>query len=163
MPHINILWSCTHWQSVWRPETVAGLCFKNLNGKKYWLVLMSADMWPAGSELDPAACKRHDSAYASVCTASEQVSFFQVAKVTLGLGEKHPTYCLHSWETRKREKLTARVNADQPKYTTVWFGHIKCVYHSGMWCCLLPVQPCDGFYCPPSSSIKHVLVNWQSF
>lgn len=72
---------------------VAGLFLKAPSGMKHWQQPMSADMQLRGG---PCSLKRHDSAYASVCTASKHVPFFWVAKVTLGLEEKLPTCCLQS-------------------------------------------------------------------
>lgn len=110
--------------------------------------------------MDPAACKGKNSAYASICTASEHVSFLWVAKVTPGLEGKHPTYCRHCWEKEKGRKTDSE--KEQTRLNGLWFWSSKCVDHTGMWRCLFPVQPCSGFYCPLSSSIKHILINWQN-
>lgn len=110
-PHTD--WVCL------RSWTVAGFCWKPTEGKKslgQHPCLLTFG-WPAGSAVDPAACKRRISAHASVCTAAKHVSFFWVAKVTPGLEGKHPTYCLRSWE--RKENLTRRQKAEQSKYAMI--------------------------------------------
>lgn len=106
MPHINFLCSCTHWQSVWGPEQRQVSVWKLLLEISIgWCPCVLTCGWLAdqlaGSSKLAEDMTRPTPRFAQPLST---FSFFLVAKVTPWLEEKHPTYCLHSWETRKVEK-----------------------------------------------------------
>lgn len=127
MLHINFLCGCTHRQSVWGPERWQVSVWKPLLERSIgWFPCLLTCCWLAGWlaqrwTLQPG--KRHDSAYASVCTASKHVSFFWVAKVTPGLEEITSHLLSTQLRDKSERKTDSREERKQISLSIVWFRH----------------------------------------